>query len=159
MKKATVIIAFSMLFFILAFYAWDYYFHADKNHDSGNEHIDLKIKGFIFSLDHFVTNKEGGAVLSEHESGFHIQSFSGEHYLFPLSSVREFSDADLSGSFIPIGITSVCLYPLERSKHNIVAFFDIDRGITKIDGNTVHLSSLFLGKYGTRVYHRIVANN
>ncbi|MEG0197153.1 MAG: PsaF/MyfF family fimbrial adhesin regulatory protein [Acinetobacter sp.] len=146
MKKNIAIALLSVLVFIIyTSITWRYSFHTDKKYLTGSEHMDIKIKGVTFSIDHFVLGKSGEVLLSEHLSGFHIKSYNEEHYLFPIKRVNTFSNERLSGALAPLGMLSVCIYPL---RDNIIAFFDIDRGMTMLDGNAVHLSSLFLGKYG-----------
>ncbi|TBL61980.1 PsaF/MyfF family fimbrial adhesin regulatory protein [Hafnia paralvei] len=144
--KTLITISVMIVVIILFNHIWDYSLYSNKTYETGREHLDMKIKGFMFSADHFFIGDHGEVLLSEHLSGFHVQTIFGSHYLFPLKRVTMFSDKSLKGSLSSLGVVSVCLYRLGENKDNIVVFFDIDRGMININGHTVHLSSLFLGK-------------
>ncbi len=118
-----------------------------------HEHLDLRMQGIRFSLSHYIIDDKSQLVISEGIYGIGLKMPTGKYYLFPLHSYQSSPDNMARGSLNSLASPlSLYVYEIHNKKNNVVTFFNGDRGFIDVNGETIHLSSLFLGVQGEHIH-------
>ncbi|EIS21116.1 protein psaF, partial [Yersinia pestis PY-53] len=142
------------MFFLFLIYSFnDLFFYSEVKYGDIHEHLDLRMQGIRFSLSHYIIDDKSQLVISEGIYGIGLKMPTGKYYLFPLHSYQSSPDNMARGSLNSLASPlSLYVYEIHNKKNNVVTFFNGDRGFIDVNGETIHLSSLFLGVQGEHIH-------
>lgn len=142
------------MFFLFLIYSFnDLFFYSEVKYGDIHEHLDLRMQGIRFSLSHYIIDDKSQLVISEGIYGIGLKMPTGKYYLFPLHSYQSSPDNMARGSLNSLASPlSLYIYEIHNKKNNVVTFFNGDRGFIDVNGETIHLSSLFLGVQGEHIH-------
>ncbi|WP_016257823.1 PsaF/MyfF family fimbrial adhesin regulatory protein, partial [Yersinia pestis] len=101
----------------------------------------------------YIIDDKSQLVISEGIYGIGLKMPTGKYYLFPLHSYQSSPDNMARGSLNSLASPlSLYVYEIHNKKNNVVTFFNGDRGFIDVNGETIHLSSLFLGVQGEHIH-------
>ncbi|PVF34353.1 protein psaF [Yersinia pestis] len=143
----------SNVFLFLIYSFNDLFFYSEVKYGDIHEHLDLRMQGIRFSLSHYIIDDKSQLVISEGIYGIGLKMPTGKYYLFPLHSYQSSPDNMARGSLNSLASPlSLYVYEIHNKKNNVVTFFNGDRGFIDVNGETIHLSSLFLGVQGEHIH-------
>ncbi|ACY58059.1 protein PsaF [Yersinia pestis] len=152
--KSLTLISITVMFFLFLIYSFnDLFFYSEVKYGDIHEHLDLRMQGIRFSLSHYIIDDKSQLVISEGIYGIGLKMPTGKYYLFPLHSYQSSPDNMARGSLNSLASPlSLYVYEIHNKKNNVVTFFNGDRGFIDVNGETIHLSSLFLGVQGEHIH-------
>ncbi|ADZ43160.1 TPA: fimbrial polyadhesin regulatory protein MyfF [Yersinia enterocolitica] len=152
--RTWVLITVTSIIVLLLIYSYKHLcYYAEVKYGPNTEHIDVRVSGLKFEVLHYILDKDSHLILSEEMSGVSLRKPWGGFVFFPLHSYQSAPSGQPKGSLKSLGSPlSVCIYEVDNQKKNIVSFFHGDRGFIEINGETIHLSSLFLGLQGKHIH-------
>ncbi|ABS45797.1 putative protein psaF [Yersinia pseudotuberculosis] len=152
--KSLTLISITVMFFLFLIYSFnDLFFYSEVKYGDIHEHLDLRMQGIRFSLSHYIIDDKSQLVISEGIYGIGLKMPTGKYYLFPLHSYQSSPDNMARGSLNSLASPlSLYIYEIHNKKNNVVTFFNGDRGFIDVNGETIHLSSLFLGVQGEHIH-------
>lgn len=152
--KSLTLISITVMFFLFLIYSFnDLFFYSEVKYGDIHEHLDLRMQGIRFSLSHYIIDDKSQLVISEGIYGIGLKMPTGKYYLFPLHSYQSSPDNMARGSLNSlVSPLSLYVYEIHNKKNNVVTFFNGDRGFIDVNGETIHLSSLFLGVQGEHIH-------
>ncbi|CNB86793.1 protein psaF [Yersinia pseudotuberculosis] len=152
--KSLTLISITLMFFLFLIYSFnDLLFYSEVKYGDIHEHLDLRMQGVRFNLSHYIIDDKSQLVISEGIYGISLKMPTGKYYLFPLHSYQSSPDNMARGSLNSLASPlSLYIYEIHNKKNNVVTFFNGDRGFIDVNGETIHLSSLFLGVQGEHIH-------
>lgn len=152
--KSLTLISITLMFFLFLIYSFnDLLFYSEVKYGDIHEHLDLRMQGVRFNLSHYIIDDKSQLVISEGIYGISLKMPTGKYYLFPLHSYQSSPDNMSRGSLNSLASPlSLYIYEIHNKKNNVVTFFNGDRGFIDVNGETIHLSSLFLGVQGEHIH-------
>ncbi|PCN67770.1 protein psaF [Yersinia pestis] len=151
--KSLTLISITVMFFLFLIYSFnDLFFYSEVKYGDIHEHLDLRMQGIRFSLSHYIIDDKSQLVISEGIYGIGLKMPTGKYYLFPLHSYQSSPDNMARGSLNSLA-SPLSLYVYEIHNKKIRChLFNGDRGFIDVNGETIHLSSLFLGVQGEHIH-------
>ncbi|AHK20578.1 PsaF/MyfF family fimbrial adhesin regulatory protein [Yersinia similis] len=152
-KSLTLISIIFMVFLFLIYNCNNLLFYSEVKYGDLHEHFDLKMQGVKFNISHYIVDDKSQLVISEEIYGIGFKMPTGKYYLFPLHSYQSSPNNMARGSLKSLASPlSLYIYEIHNKKNNVVAFFNDNRGFINVNGETIHLSSLFLGVQGEHIH-------